>query len=153
MNYSKSRAVKQLAASGLKTRKIEPGTKLVMETIEAQETVVNGQTRITDFAMCVSEKGRVRVPIAELLKMKKKDGKVVFSAENGNENVQLPDIFTIESSEDRKDRNGNVVYPLRAYALADAFTKGEIKTWAELIAGGPAENHGLDPVQDYVISF
>jgi hypothetical protein len=152
-NYNKARAMAQINAIGLKSAKIEAGTKVVVGEIVEQETkLASGISRISDYALCSTPKGNVRVPIAELLKMRTADDAQVFKTEDGSDNIALPSEFTIASSKDRVDRDGHPIFPLFAYNLNEAFVKGEVKTWAELREGGLKEGK-FSPVQDYTVAL
>lgn len=150
-NYSKSRAMDQMNTPGLKSKKLAPGTKLTIDEFVEQETKVNGKTRITDYALCTGKDGRIRVPVAELLKMQTADGKSIFHTEEGSDKGKFPEEFVIESSTDRTDRNGNVVYPLAAYNLAGDFLEGKVADWNALVAGGLNESRTYDAVQNYIV--
>lgn len=151
-SYNKARAMKQINSVGLKTAKLPVGTKLTVgETVEGSIKRANGQEILTDYLMCTTAKGVIRVPVSELLKMKTKDGSPVFKSEEGSTDIQFPGEFSIASSEDRKNaRTGEIVYPLFAYKNAEAFRNGEISSWEDLVAGGLKEGE-FSPVQDYTI--
>lgn len=111
-NYPKKRVAAQVIATGLKSEKLAVGTKLTVESINMFDPIVVGTTeRFKDFALCNSGQKQVKVPMNEFLRFKTKDGKPVYQNEGESENSKLPNSLTIEGSTDRKDRNGNTIYP------------------------------------------
>jgi hypothetical protein len=149
MKYSRTRAIEQIAAAALKSRKIEIGTELTVSSVIEGE-LANGQAN--EVLLCETTKGNIRVPVRELLKMKQADGSNVFSMEEGAAEVELPGKLKIVSSTDRTDRDGDTVYPIYAYKKAEEQLEAGNIDWSALKDGGLKKDHGFDPVQNYVVA-
>jgi len=156
MLYSKERAMDQMATSGLKSAKLPIGAKIsIIEVIEGERAIGNRKVA-NDTALCTTDvdgRGRLRIAMNEIFKFRNKDGKEICVSESGASKLTVPDHVQIVSSKDRTDRDGNTVYPLQSYNLADDFAKSEGKmTWNQLVAGGVKDDNKLAPVQDYVVA-
>jgi hypothetical protein len=149
MKYSKTRAVQQIAAAALKSRKLAVGTELVAVSVD-ERTLEDGTPN--DVLLCESASGNIRVPMRELLKMKTAEGKNIFAIEEGSSEVDLPGKVKIVGAEDRKDRNGKTIYPIFAYNLAASQLEAGSIDCEKLVAGGLKDNHGMDPVQNYTVA-
>ncbi|MDH5533919.1 MAG: hypothetical protein OEX81_05860 [Candidatus Pacebacteria bacterium] len=152
MNYSKKRAMAQIAAFSLKSKIVAPGTSLKLVDIQTGSFEQNGNEVANDVMLCETKDGNLRVPVREFLKMKNSDGTPVFKSEEGSDEVSFPNNFKIVSSKPRTDRDGNAIYPTYAYKKVDDFFDGAID-WNGLVDGGLKKDHGFDQVQDYTISI
>jgi hypothetical protein len=115
----------------------------------------NGTMVPNDSIKSLDENNRlIKLPIREFLKMKTDDNAPHYVAEGGNDNVKLPTAITIKSKEDRKDRDGDLVYPMYAYILADDYlADGADMSWPELKKGGLNKDNTYKPVQDYTVAI
>lgn len=153
MKYSRKRVNEQTQMPSLKYIEVPQGTKLTFEEIMDGEFEQNGRKVANDTIKATSSDGRtIKLPVREFLKMDiSGDGKH-YKGETGSEEVKLPTAITIVKSEDRKDRNGNTVYPLFSYKKSDEFlAEGSTMTWDELVAGDIKEDNTFKPVQNYTI--
>ena len=152
MKYSRKRAVAQITATSLKAAKLAIGTELTLEEVRMAELQGRGgEETPNDTLICNSRNGRVSIPVREFTKMKTTDDTPLWTGEDNSTNVELPEKFVIRSSEDRKDRNGNVIFPIFAYKDADKQLAENNIDWNALVASGLKDNHGYDPVQNYTI--
>ena len=156
MKYSKERAMAQIAATSLKSKKLPVGTELTIDTITTDNFIQNkGQDNEklvpNDTLVCTSKDGIIRVPVREFMKMKTAEGKALYSTEEGSKDAELAGSFKITASIDRVDRNDNVIYPTFAYNRADDFFAGKIQ-WDALVDGGVKGGQKFDAVQNYTVA-
>ena len=150
MKYSKERANAQIAATSLKSSKLDAGTELTLVDIIEGSFEQNGKEVPNDVMLCETSNGNVRVPVREFMKMKT-DGKL-YASEEGAKEIELPGKFKVVSSEPREDRNGKAIYPIFAYNKAQEFLDGAVD-WNGLVDGGTKTDHGFDQVQNYTIAI
>jgi hypothetical protein len=67
--------------------------------------------------------------------------------------IMFAEKFQIKSSEDRKDRDGDLVYPVFAYNLAQEQLDNGGIDWTALKEGGIKEDNKFEPVQNYTITI
>lgn len=155
-SYSYERALEQVSAPSIKNAKLKIGDVLRFGEIMPGTIVYgNGKEVANDVIMCTLEPegSRKKLSLREYFKMKL-SGEVKHYKQKGESEVAFPAGIKIVKMEDRKDREGNVIYPLLAYKLADSFLSSDGKMkWPELVAGGYKEDHGYDPVQNYTIEI
>lgn len=153
MKFPKERAYQAVVATSLKSKKLEVGTELTLLNI-VQGSIKNGNRDVVNDVLIMSDNTgkRLRVPMRELVKMRTPDNKELFSNIEGTEDVNIAERLKIVSSTDRKDQSGAVIYPLQAYKLQDDFLNNKIQGWNNLVAGGLKDNHGFEPVQDYIVA-
>lgn len=93
--------------------------------------------------------GEALFPVRELLKSAIADGSEDLFKEEGDTTV-FPQSLKIVAAEDRKDRNGNPVYPVNAYkAFEEQIEANNGIDWNALVASGVKDDNKLSPVQNY----
>ena len=153
-SYSLKRAQEQIAAVNLKSEILIKGTTLQLEQLmEGTIEYGNGQEKPNDVLLCknLSNNKTVKVSVREFQKMELEDG-AHFLSSPGDELISFPERIIIISSTDRKDRKGNVIYPIMAYEkVAEFLAEGGKLTWDQLVEAGFKKDHGYAPVQTYTI--
>jgi len=155
MKYSKKRASAQVAAPSIKYVGLNVGEKVTFNDIVTGELDgTNGQKVVNDVIMAKKADGtQCKVPVREFLKMGIQGQGTHYKSEDNNDDVNMPNGFTVVSKEDRKSRDGKtVVYPAASYKLADAFFKGEVD-YNGLVEGGLKEDNTFAPIQNYTIEI
>jgi len=154
--YSKKRAYQQVATGAFKSKIHNDGEVLnFTDIIEDSFTNNNGNQVPNDSILCVNSEGKkIKLPVREYLKMNTKDNEQHFSSEGDSDVIKLPASITIVSGEGREDRNGNPIYPIFAYKLAEDFlAEGSDLEWDDLVAGGLKDEHPFDQVQNYTVAI
>ena len=152
MKYSKERAMEQIAATSLKSRKLPLNTVLTLSGVTPGHYEQNGKEVANDTLICETADGIIKIPVREFMKMKnEKVGEKLYSAEEGSKDVDFPGKVEIVAAEDRLDRNNNVIMPTFAYNRADDFFAGKIQ-WDDLVASGTKAGQTFDPVQNYTVA-
>lgn len=97
--------------------------------------------------------GTFLMPVRELLKGAVSEGsEALFSEEDGN--TFFPAKLTIAKAEDRKDRDGNLVYPVQAYNAFEAqLEAGNGIDWNALVESKVKDDNALSPVQNYTFTI
>ena len=149
VKYSKQSLLKQTVATGLKAAKIPANTEIkILELKEGK--LDNGD--LNDSLLCEMNGKKLTVPVREYSRMTVQKGKA-YDAEDGDDEITFPDSFVIVSSVDRKDRDGDVMFPVYAYNAFEAQRLESKLDFAALKASGTLEGRTFDPVQDYTISI
>jgi len=151
VKYSKQDLLKQTAATGLKAAKIPANTTIVIIDLKRGK-LANGD--LNDVLLCDMNGKKLNIPIREYNKFIIQNGKA-FTCEDGSDEIEFPNEFVIVSSVDRKDRDGDVMYPVYAYNDFEEQTKEEGSSidFAALKASKLKEGNKFEPVQDYTISI
>jgi len=153
MIYSKAKANAQTQMASLKYVNIEEGEVLTFQDILESEYDQNGVKVPNDAVKCEDKTGKfLKLPVREFLKMDTGSDKH-YKGEAGEDDIKFPTSITIKSKSDRKDRDGNVTYPLFAYNKAAEFmAEGSTLEWEDLLKGGVKADNKFSPVQDYVVT-
>jgi len=147
MKLERSRVLAQVNARSLKATVIEPGTTVSVIDIDTKE-LDNGQPN--DMLLCETSNGLLNIPVREYLKMTVVDGKA-YTAEDGDTEVEILDQFTVVSSEDRKSRDGETIYPSYAYNAFDEQRESGNFSWNDLVASGLKADFNGPAVQNYTV--
>ena len=153
LKMEKSRLLKQKSALAFKYNLFKPNTEIRFEELERIERKVgnNGEERPFDIVHAVTSDGdSVKIPVSELDRMRTKDKSPVLDIESGIEEVTFPAGVVIQSSTDRVGRDQQVMYPVGAYKEAQKLFDGQI-SYEEMVKAGLKDNHGLSPLQNYVV--
>jgi len=141
----------QVATPSIKTAPLAKGAKVVTGDRVAGNSYKRGNIEITpDNILCEVDGRFISVPVAELHRMKQKDGSPLLDMSEAE--VEIPASFTVESMFLRKNANGETVYPANAYKGYAAYIKKAERTiedYNELIKTELLAN--AKPVQDYVV--
>jgi len=152
MKYSKERAMEQIAATSLKSRKLAVNTELTITAVTTGHYKQNDKEVANDTLVCETADGIIKVPVREFMKMKNEVvGEKLYSSEEGSKDIEFAGKVKIVAAEDRLDRNDNVIYPTFAYNRADDFFNGVIQ-WDDLVASGLKAGSSFDPVQNYTVA-
>jgi len=153
MKYPKDKMYEQVVATALKSRKIAANTEFTAVAV-VPGTIKQGNREVTNDTLIVATNtgSQVRVPMRELAKMRTAEGKEAFTSVENENSVVIPDKFKVVNSTDRKDRNGNTVFPIQAYKLGQELLDGKITGWDKVVEGGLKEDNKLEAVQDYIIA-
>jgi len=157
-SVNKKRALSRANGLNIKTNKLAIGTVLNLLEIDEKNTTItrNGKEEelVNDvYVMESPELGLVNIPIAEYFKFKLANGQL-FTSEGANEGEMfIIDSFKIVGSEDRKDRDGDVVYPSFMYVAFEEQRDNNSWDWASLKGSGlkPEFTDNAVPVQTYTI--
>jgi hypothetical protein len=150
ITLQKSRAFAQTPASSIKGKKLEAGTVIKLTTVV--NGTIQGTDTPNDLIFCETPTGMLKIPVREYMKFKFENSNA-FSAENDSEEIVLNENFEVVSSEDREDRDGDLVYPSYAYKAFQEQVDTNSFDWNELKASGLKEDleGKITPVQDYVM--
>jgi hypothetical protein len=158
LKINRQAALKQFRTQSAKGLKLEPGTEIsVMEVRENN----NEDGSVTHSLICSTDKSLViNISLSDYFKMGVVNNGSHYTSEEGDEDIEIFQSFTIETAEDRKDRNGDLVYPLYAYEgwdeMRDEIRAGNAKfDWNALIESGLKEGitDRISPLQDYTIKI
>jgi len=151
LKLQKNRSFAQTPATSIKSVKLNAGDKLqIMEimtgTVQGKDDVFNDQL------LCEGPNGLIKLPLREYFKMSI-EGASSYTTEGVAEGeIAIHQNFEIVSSEDRKDRDGEIVYPSQAYvgfAEISAGTRAYDYEW--LKASGVKETYNGPAVQNYTV--
>jgi hypothetical protein len=154
MKVNRERAMAQVAATGLKSAKLEPGTILTLVGIETGERPGPNDTKIpSDTVRFSTEKGLIKVSLGEVLRFTKEDGGSFLTGDDTTADVEIPSKLKISSSTDRVSAlTGEKIYPVMAY---NAFEKmrdaGQGIDWNKLVESSVRKDNQYAPVQNYVV--
>jgi hypothetical protein len=150
-SYSKQRALAQTSATSIKFKTLVAGTIISLsEIIEGEIQGGNNAGKPNDMLLCETADGALNIPVREFLKMTVENGKHYTGEDN---EIMFAEKFQIKSSEDRKDRDGDLVYPVFAYNLAQEQLDNGGIDWTALKEGGIKEDNKFEPVQNYTITI
>ncbi len=150
-SYSKQRALAQTSATSIKSKTLAVGTVITFsEVLEGEIQGGSNAGKPNDTMLCETAEGALNIPVREFLKMKIENGKH-YTGED--DEIQFAEKFSIVSSVDRKDRDGDLVYPIFAYNLAQEQLDNGAIQWNELKEGGIKDDNKFAPVQDYTIAI
>lgn len=151
-----------------------PSTSVKGTTFDAQESLsflrATSETRgegtnayeVLETEYLSSSKGVIRIPLSELIRMKKADGTGIIPT-GGDSEVLPPQSITIVSSKGRLKRGvsadsspkrNDFQYPTNCYSLAEAMFDEDDATvfnFNKLIASELIKGD-ITPLQDYVVS-
>lgn len=154
--YSKKRLVAQ--QNGNKSLKymepLAPGTVVTINDIVRDSYTTKDGEVINDTLMCTTNEGvSVKFPVKEFNKMTL-EGEA-YEGEAGTDAIELPDAFTIISSEDRKftPQGSDVeqtLFPTFSYKDGRKFveSKGDME-WTKMLEGGLLSPNPYKAVQNY----
>lgn len=149
MKYSRKRVLAQVSATSLKSAKLPVGLELTIEAVRTGELKdAQGNDVPNDVLICNSAKGRIAIPMREYTRFRTADNSPMWTGEGSTE-VELHERFKIASSEDRKTKDGQTIYPIFAYKAIDEQLKTNAVDWNALVESGLKDNHGYDAVQNY----
>ena len=154
VKYPKNKALKAQRSAGIKSIKLDAGTKLtVLEVITNASTDENLNR---DELLCVKPDGKkLRVPIREFLNMAVANGGNLYKDSEEDGEIVFPLDFTIVGSEDRMtSRFGpeQAIYPIQAYNAGAEQITSRVFDFEALIKSGLKSDNTLEPVQNYTIS-
>jgi hypothetical protein len=149
----RDRAVKQLAASNLKSVKLEKGEVLTLVDIEESDIEINGKSRPNDIVVFSTSKGLKRTSLGEVLRFRLEDGSTLMNQEEGD--LEIPSQIKIHGSEDRVSSvTGEPIYPVMAYkAFEKQREAGNGIDWNALVESGVKADNKYAPVQNYTIEL
>jgi hypothetical protein len=150
MKLNKKRALAQASAVSIKSAVIEPGT--VIRVMDVLEGKIQGTDNPNDTLFCETENGLLRIPTREYMKFKVSNGNL-YSSEDAADEIEIADSFKVVSSEPRKDRDGDLVYPSYAYNAFEAQIETGEFDWNELKASKLKDDFTGEPVQNYTIEL
>ncbi len=151
LKLQKNRSFAQTPATSIKSVKLNAGDKLqIMEimtgTVQGKDDVFNDQL------LCEGPNGLIKLPLREYFKMTI-TGTSTYTTEGvGEGEIAIHQNFEIVSSTDRKDRDGEIVYPSQAYVGFAEITAGTRAYDYEWLKGtGVKEGYNGPAVQDYEV--
>ena len=154
VSINKQAALKQFRTQSAKGLKFETGTTLNVVEVRENNNEDGSQTH---SLICSRDNGpMVNVSLADYFKMTVENGSHYTS--EGDETIELFESFTIVKADDRKDRNGDLVYPLYAYEgwddMREDIANGGKFDWNALVETGLQEGitDRVSPLQDYSIT-
>lgn len=145
MKLEGNRVLAQINARSLKATVIEPGTELKVKDIKKGE-LQDGTPN--DMLICETSTGLVNISVREYLKMNFANGSA-YTSEEGDTDYEITTSFRVESSEDRKSRDGETIYPSYAYNAFDEQREAGTFNWNDLVASGLKEDFNGPAVQNY----
>lgn len=146
----------QMPVPSIKNIQIPAGSKVIpTEVVEGSYKRNKIDVAITKV-LCLVDGGFVSIPVAELARMKDKDGKLLM--DTSLDQVPYPDSFTVVSSTDRVNAmTKQKVYPAFEYVGYAAYMaiEGErdMTHYNALIASGLKDRDNAKAVQDYVVTL
>ena len=146
IRYSKQDLLKLSPATGLKAKKIPINTTIIIIDLKRSK-LENGF--INDCLLCDMSGKKINIPIREYIRFTVQNGDLYDS----DGDLIFPNEFVIVSSSDRRDRTGDVMYPIYAYNAFEDQSNENRFDYIELKESGIKEGNKYEPVQDYVISF
>jgi DNA gyrase/topoisomerase IV subunit A len=154
VKYSKNKALKAQRSAGIKSVKLDAGTKLVVDSIITNPSSDENLNR--DELLCIKPDGkRLRVPIREFMNMTVADGGKLYKDAEEDGDVVFPLEFTITAAEDRMtSRFGEEqpIYPIQAYNAGAEQIQSRNFDFEALLKSGLKADNTLEPVQNYTIS-
>jgi len=151
--YNRQDLLNQTNVKNLKSEVLAPGTTLKITAVRKDTLKRGDKEELNHQLICSTEKGNILVSVREYTRMKIEAGKA-YDGEEGTEEIYFPEAFSIVTSVDRKDRDGDVIFPVFAYAKGQEFldSNGSM-TWTELKEGGMVDDiERFSAVQDYTIA-
>jgi len=139
-----------------KSHKFPAGAVISIEGITEDSYIADGKEQANDklhisVANAGAKDGKYILPCREFLKMSTTDDSESLFSEEGA-NTIFPASFEVKSSEDRKDRDDNEVYPVQAYNGFEAqIEAGAGIDWNGLVESGVKADNTLTPVQNYTV--
>lgn len=156
-------------ANNIKSQKLDANTTLTIENLIDNDAALSDdelRSGTRNVLVCAAkmpggETKRIKVPVRDFMNMIVEGDSELYKSTDSDGEAQLifPKAFTVKSSADRTDRDGNPVYPTWVYEGSEAFIakvragENDESDYAALKASGfKAQFSNPDPVQDYTIS-
>jgi len=151
---SQGELVRQLPARSIKTATLATGTTLNFVTIRETTYEQNGEDVTIHSALYRHSGGLSSIPVAELSRMVDAKGNSILPIDGKDEDaeVSMPQTITVKKATDRKTANGEPQYPLQAFERWNDFISNDVDcSYNDLIDGGLKDDHGYEPMKDYVV--
>jgi hypothetical protein len=150
---SRERAVQQLAATNLKSAKLEAGEVLTLvEVIDGEMDMPGGSKRPNDKVVFSTAGGLKTTSLGEVLRFNLADGSTLLNQEEGD--LEIPAKIRVKSSEDRiSSVTGEKIYPVMAYNAFEAQRKANQIDWQALVESKVKADNKYAPVQNYTIEI
>jgi hypothetical protein len=151
LKLSKNRSFAQTPATSIKSVKLNAGDKIqIMEimlgTVQGKDDVFNDQL------LCEGPNGLIKLPLREYFKMTIEGTSAYTSEGVGEGEIAIHQNFEVVTSEDRKDRDGDIVYPSQAYVGFPEISSGERPYDYEwLKSTGVKDTYNGPAVQNYTV--
>jgi hypothetical protein len=151
VKIKKTDVLNQIATPSIKNSPLAKGAVVVTGDRVAGMSYKRGSIEVTpDNILCEVDGRFVTVPVAELYKMTTKDGKRLLDL--SNDEVEIPAKFTVESTSERKNNDGETMYPAASYKGYSAYINKADRTMEDYAALLKTERlAGAKPILDYVV--
>jgi hypothetical protein len=151
LKLEKARSFAQTPATSIKSIKLNTGDKIqVLELMKGE--VVDNPEVFNDQLLCEGPAGLIKLPLREYFKMSIQNAKSYSTEGVGDGEIAIHQNFEIVSSEDRLDRDGEIVWPSQAYVGFAEIQAKERKYDYEWLKGtGVKESYTGPAVQNYTV--